>query len=487
MIPLASLSSIRQGSEDAPASRSPLSISAPLSSSPVAMTASPSSIDSDRLETKTVPSAQSRLREQRHNPSSPLGQSPPMVLSPSRLAHAATSSEVISSRGPSAGLSTHQHPPPRPTRPRPHPQISFDSLRFDDGAARSTAAAIDGNDDNDDNDNERTLVETSSQPTIPEFPRASASRRPPSATCYMCPALCAPRQGLCAACQERFRPQDAEWGDSDSDSEYEDMEVRTPSVSPRRTKPKPLSVRTAHAHHGDKSHNHSNSGFAALPSGPITPTHCPSFSRPITPTRSPQRAGTSRCYFSSPSSPGTPETPHGWSRSPHQAQRSHTRSQSSTVSPSQPQQLDAPTIAPAHVKSPKSPDFGSALFHLERSMQRENWEPLTPGVSPKHGHDVVRVGNVLGGGARRVVVRDSNDEGADTMKMLADEEEQEEERRSGGGGGYGDWFSHYAEKEGREAQNRTSSGSSIYERIQSIYDAYAGEDDEDDTEDMEMF
>lgn len=112
-------------------------------------------------------------------------------------------------------------------------------------------------------------------------------------------------------------------------------------------------------------------------------------------------------------------------------------------------------------------------------MQWGNWEPLTPGASPKNGYDVVRVGSVLGGEVRRVVLRDSNDEGADTMKMLANEE-GEEERRSGGGGGYGDWFSYYAEKEEQEAQDRTSGGSSIYERIQSIYDAYAGEEEEDD-------
>lgn len=119
-------------------------------------------------------------------------------------------------------------------------------------------------------------------------------------------------------------------------------------------------------------------------------------------------------------------------------------------------------------------------------MQWGNWEPLTPGASPKNGYDVVRIGSVSGGEVRRVVVRDSNDEGADTMKMLANEE-GEEEKRSGGGGGYGDWFSYYAEKEERKAQNRMSAGSSIYERIQSIYDAYAGEDDEDEGEETEMF
>lgn len=122
-------------------------------------------------------------------------------------------------------------------------------------------------------------------------------------------------------------------------------------------------------------------------------------------------------------------------------------------------------------------------------MQWGNWEPLTPGASPKNGYDVVRVGSVLGGEVRRVVLRDSNDEGADTMKMLANEE-GEEERRSGGGGGYGDWFSYYAEKEEQEAQDRTSAGSSIYERIQSIYDAYAGEEedvDDDEGEEAGMF
>lgn len=122
-------------------------------------------------------------------------------------------------------------------------------------------------------------------------------------------------------------------------------------------------------------------------------------------------------------------------------------------------------------------------------MQWGNWEPLTPGASPKNGYDVVRVGSVLGGEVRRVVLRDSNDEGADTMKMLANEdgEEQEQEQETrrigGGGGGYGDWFSYYAEKEEQEAQDRTSAGSSIYERIQSIYDAYAGEEEEEDDDD----
>lgn len=119
-------------------------------------------------------------------------------------------------------------------------------------------------------------------------------------------------------------------------------------------------------------------------------------------------------------------------------------------------------------------------------MQWENWEPLTPGASPKNGNDVVRVGSVSGGEVRRMVVRDSNDEGADTMKMLANEE-GEELGRSGGGGGYGDWFSYYAEEEEQEALNRTSAGSSIYDRIQSIYDAYAGEYDELEGEEMEMF
>lgn len=118
-------------------------------------------------------------------------------------------------------------------------------------------------------------------------------------------------------------------------------------------------------------------------------------------------------------------------------------------------------------------------------MQWGNWEHLTPGASPKNGYDVVRVGSVSGGEVKRVVVRDSNDEGADTMKMLANEEDGE--GWSGGGGGYGDWFTYYAEKEVREAQDRMSAGSSIYDRIQSIYDVYAGEDDEDEEEVIEMF
>lgn len=86
-----------------------------------------------------------------------------------------------------------------------------------------------------------------------------------------------------------------------------------------------------------------------------------------------------------------------------------------------------------------------------------------------------------------MVLRDSNDEGADTMKMLANEDGEEEERRGGGGGGYGDWFSYYAEKEEQEAQDRTSGGSSIYERIQSIYDAYAGEEGDDEGEEAGIF
>lgn len=110
---------------------------------------------------------------------------------------------------------------------------------------------------------------------------------------------------------------------------------------------------------------------------------------------------------------------------------------------------------------------------------------------------MIRVGSVQSGEGCRVVVRNSNDENADTMKMLADENVEPQHEA---GGSYGDWFSCYAEKEGNEASeyvddahhphpsstspsalscdlfcslpNRASSGSSIYDRILSIYDAY---------------
>lgn len=113
-----------------------------------------------------------------------------------------------------------------------------------------------------------------------------------------------------------------------------------------------------------------------------------------------------------------------------------------------------------------------------------NWAPLPQGASPKTGYDVVRV---TSGAARRVVMRDSNDENADTMKMLVDQEVPDEARRhEGGGGGYGDFFSYYAEKEERETEEADSE---IYDRIQSIYDDYGGEDDneKDQTEEAGMF
>lgn len=136
------------------------------------------------------------------------------------------------------------------------------------------------------------------------------------------------------------------------------------------------------------------------------------------------------------------------------------------------------------------------MYHLERSLQRENWEVLAAGERVGEGRDVVRV--VTGGAARRVVVRDSNAEDADTMKMLVDEEEvpppQGEGRRvEGGVEGYGDWFSNYAE-EGTQAtgeEERRTSVDSVYELFQSIYDAYGDvewvEEGHEGEEDAGMF
>lgn len=298
-----------------------------------------------------------------------------------------------------------------------------------------------------------------------------ASRIPLSAKCYMCPQPCKAGMGLCDACQARSQPPNTDFDSSDSD--YEDIEVRTPTLSP--CKAKPLSI-------------------------PVVSSSSPSSSR--TPPRS---------HDGTPSSDGTPKTPRAWSRIPTPIQQHDSVTTSLSVSPTPyvAQQLKvfpSPPLRQVSIASPISPwahsngseEPGSALYHLERSIRYDDWQPLTPGATPAWGQDMIRVGSVQSGEGRRVVVRNSNDENADTMKMLADENV---EPRHEAGGSYGDWFSYYAEREGNEAPkyvddahephpsssspsalscdlfcglpNRASSGSSIYDRIMSIYDAYA--------------
>ncbi|KAJ4389178.1 hypothetical protein N0V93_006641 [Gnomoniopsis smithogilvyi] len=441
MIPQDSLSRLRPG-EDAHSARSPLSISVPSTLSPTESMFTIVSEGSESRAQRTF-NTKSRPLERVLNPLSPLHQSPRMMFSSSRLT-SSTNNETMSPRRPSRP-GDQELPPPSPKRPRQHSQLGFHNMHVDDDTATDS-------EDNNSEDN-RTPTPSSSRHT-PEF----------SAKCHTCPEPCSPGHGLCTACQEHLEPHTPDCDVSDSD--YEDFDVRTPSLSPRKTKPRPLVLQPTQAR--------GSNGPPASP-GPVTP----SFSRPITPTRSPRREGTPLSSL-----PLTPETPRGWSRlssPPHQASGSQSRSSSSAQS-----QTLKTLSSPVFIRPSASPGPGSALFHLERSMQWENWEPLTPGASPKNGNDVVRVGSVSGGEVRRMVVRDSNDEGADTMKMLANEE-GEELGRSGGGGGYGDWFSYYAEEEEQEALNRTSAGSSIYDRIQSIYDAYAGEYDELEGEEMEMF
>lgn len=356
---------------------------------------------------------------------------------------------------------------------------------------------------------------------------------PPRMLCYMCPEPCRPGTGLCGTCQRRFqRPADS--GLDPSESDDEDAPSLSLSLSPRKTKPLSTTPSTprrgAHHHH----HHHRSSNTVAS------------------------------------SSPETPMTPRGWSRIstpiPHQRQQikeQYSSSGKSSLSSSQasllakqlkalpsPPPLRKISIASSTTLGRKNDEYeeagddhdqhhddetgsfvsdrrGSALYHLERSMKLENWQPLATGGEPwPPGHDVIRVGNVP---SPRVVVRNSNAENADTMKMLANEGLEDvnasrprpgHERRHEAGGSYGDWFSFYGEGEEddetwyvddntpssscllssspvstslnrdlfRGFSNRESTGSSIYDRIQSIYDTYAElSEGEEDEEEVEMF
>lgn len=323
--------------------------------------------------------------------------------------------------------------------------------------------------------------------------------------CYLCPQPCEPGMALCSDCYRRFRLPASSSDHAPSvgeDSDYEDFDVRTPSLSLSPRKSKPLSF--------------------SIPIAPSTPT-----------TRG---HGRSR---SDTMSPRTPETPRGWSRisTPPQYQHQHL-AQRQTSGKSLVGTSPIPGVA-QHLKMFPSPPLrkisiasssasmrkhshqhshgyqrpkhdskddeheneydeeddypretgtqggrGSALYHLERSMRLENWQPLAPGAAAPaaatwRDHDVVRVGSVS---SPRVVVRNSDAENADTMKMLADEslvgEEDDDdadefdalaspypsypcrpgrpqERRHEAGGSYGDWFSYYAEREGarRDREN----------------------------------
>lgn len=318
--------------------------------------------------------------------------------------------------------------------------------------------------------------------------------------CYLCPQPCEPGMALCSDCYRRFRLPASSSDHASSageDSDYEDFDVRTPSLSLSPRKSKPLSF--------------------SIPISPSTPIN--------------RGHGRSR---SDTVSPRTPETPRGWSRvsTPPQYQQQHlaqrqTSGKSLVGTPPIPgvaQQLKmfpSPPLRKISIASssasvrkhsrqqshgyqrPKhdskddqhdneydqEEDYrretgtqggrGSALYHLERSMKLENWQPLAAGAAASaaatwRDHDVVRVGSVS---SPRVVVRNSGAENADTMKMLANEslvgeEEgdgddddefdalaspypsypcrpgQPQERRHEAGGSYGDWFSYYAEREG---------------------------------------
>lgn len=356
---------------------------------------------------------------------------------------------------------------------------------------------------------------------------------PPRARCYMCPEPCRPGTGLCGACQRRFQPP----ADSDLDpsgSEYEDAPSLSLSLSPQ----KPNSFSTT----------------------------------PSTPTRVAHQQYHRSSNTATSSSPETPATPRGWSRisTPvlqHQQQHQQVQQQYNSsgksslraspmprptkqlkVFPPPPPRQDSIASSTTSGRNKdennegeddkESGPFisdrrGSALYHLERSMNLKNWQPLAPGAEPQsRGHDVIRVGSVP---SPRVVVRNSDAENADTMKMLADEGLEEvnarrpgHERRHEAGGSYGDWFSFYAAREGdnetsgyvddnkpdpyaspssdslkrpspvsislsrgllRSLSRRESTGSSVYDRILSIYDTYAemSADEDEKGEEVEAF
>lgn len=372
-----------------------------------------------------------------------------------------------------------------------------------------------------------------------------ARRPPPRAACYMCPEPCQPGAGLCDECQRRFQPRSSLDMDA-SDSEYEDVRVRTPSLSlslsPRKAKP--LSTNPSTPTNGThRQHRHQHSGNTARTSSPEMPATPRGWSRISTSGYHQQEA---QQEYSKPSM-----TPTGMSpttqflrqlkvfpsppprRSPMRSNFLSGRHEDEYDA----SEDDADDYSETSVELLGGEKRSSALYHLERSMKLENWQPLKPGAEPwQPGHDVVRVGSVS---SPRVVVRNSDAENADTMKMLADEalEEHEalpsrpvqQERRHQAGGSYGDWFSLYAEREGnheapaydyacasghgaltpgpasssvqspgdpfmdrglhQRRSNRYSTASSIYDRIQSIYDAYAdlSADEEDGTGEVELF
>lgn len=462
------------------------------------------------------------------SPLSPLGVSPPLSASGStareseksplarsplrRSVSPATPAGSSSKRPPFArGITeTMKRPPTTPTWPqskantgegerrRPRPQLSVDSLR---------AQAGEGTDSDDDGErfgagapSPRTVMESQSRRTENGGSGngiGTPLRMPPHVRCYMCPDFCTPGMGLCDECQKTTRDLDREISDSSS---YESINVRTPdlSLSPRKTKPMSIPATPRRT-----SRRRSNTNSPKTPRTPPLGWSRKSPSQQLHPDR-----GSSE--MSSLSGSPTPQLAQQLKVFPSPALPQRVSIVASPTSPSS---------ALARNRSWSGSERGSALWHLERNMKYDNdWQPLMPGApapewssGKRSATETIRVGSVQSGEGRRVIhVRDSNAEDADTMKMLADENLEpcyvpaQGERRHEAGGGYGDWFSYYAHKKGNKAsssgyvddasdpysssigsslscglfcslpnRDRDSSASSIYDRIQSIYDVYA--------------
>ncbi|KAF3770888.1 hypothetical protein M406DRAFT_67250 [Cryphonectria parasitica EP155] len=281
---------------------------------------------------------------------------------------------------------------------------------------------------------------------------AQAPRTPPNKRCLMCPEPCRPNARLCDKCREEYEQRDSDM--EDSDSAYEDIVVRTPSLSPPTISPRKAK----------RFAMNNNTPTRLSPHDPVM-----SFPRTISWLKAPPF----------PRDSSTPQTP---VQGPY---RFSSRSLSISPTPYIAQQLEvfpSPPLRRVSISSPASQVEASesALYHLGRRM-------LSDG-----GNEVIRVGRVRSGEGQMVLCpNDDDDENGDTMKMLADEGEGSEKRagwrKHEAGGSYGDWFSYYAEKEGKgvaSLEQRTSMGSSVYDRIVSIYDLYAELSEEYDHVDM---
>lgn len=321
----------------------------------------------------------------------------------------------------------------------------------------------------------------------------------PGPKCYMCMSSpCADNGiGLCSTCEMRFLRQDSQFSNTPSvhDSDYEDISVgspdQTPDLSPHiPTKPAPAPTTPRSKRHTSRR----NTATTASPHTPEAPQDGPAVMMP----RLHDSTGTTASSSSFISLSASP----------------------TSYIAKQMQVIASPPFRRVSISTPVSPKVpggrdeqrfavSSALYHV---MKTENWAPVK---SSRQQRDAGHLGGNYNDGGRRVETRYKTED-VDTMKMLAGEGGDARLRHEAGGS-FGDWFSHYAENEGDEGTidrqgvtytsgedgenggpklscdlfcslpHRSSSGSSDYDRIQSIYDAYVDLPGVDEEEDYGMF